>query len=92
VRNRLLAAGLQLISANQHGGYITPMEATGNDGVWISRLRKTGNSISFATTADNVQVGRASTVFCWPSPCIKLDCLNKCKAGLSGVFLVMLSS
>ncbi|WP_287876912.1 aspartate-semialdehyde dehydrogenase [Aquitalea sp.] len=59
VRNRLLAAGLQLISADQHGGYITPMEATGNGGVWISRLRKTGNSLSFWLSADNVRVGAA---------------------------------
>lgn len=59
VRNRLLAAGLQLIGPEQHGGYITPMEATGNDGVWISRLRKAGNTLNFWLAADNVRVGAA---------------------------------
>ncbi|XLM19586.1 aspartate-semialdehyde dehydrogenase, partial [Chromobacterium piscinae] len=30
VQNRLKAAGLQVVGREQHGGYITPMEATGN--------------------------------------------------------------
>ena len=59
VKNRLVAAGLQCVTADQHGGHITPMEATGNDGVWISRLRKTGNTIQFWLAADNVRVGAA---------------------------------
>ncbi|MBV8679444.1 MAG: aspartate-semialdehyde dehydrogenase [Aquitalea sp.] len=59
IRNRLVAAGLQVVAADQHGGYVTPMEATGNDGVWISRLRKNANTISFWLSADNVRVGAA---------------------------------
>ncbi|RQO73044.1 aspartate-semialdehyde dehydrogenase [Aquitalea sp. FJL05] len=59
VKNRLVAAGLQCVTADQHGGHITPMEATGNDGVWISRLRKAGNTIQFWLAADNVRVGAA---------------------------------
>lgn len=54
----LVAAGLQVVK-NHELGYVTPMEATGNDGIWISRLRKTGSSWSFWVAADNVRVGAA---------------------------------
>ncbi|WP_293764588.1 aspartate-semialdehyde dehydrogenase [uncultured Aquitalea sp.] len=56
---RFKAAGLQVVSREQHGGHVTPMEATGNEAVWVSRLRKNGKSISFWLAADNVRTGAA---------------------------------
>ncbi|HJV05769.1 MAG TPA: aspartate-semialdehyde dehydrogenase [Chromobacteriaceae bacterium] len=59
IRQRLLAAGLQVVSNQDHGGYITPMEATGNNGIWISRLRYNDDVLCFWLSADNVRVGAA---------------------------------
>ncbi|QEL55561.1 aspartate-semialdehyde dehydrogenase [Chromobacterium paludis] len=59
VQKRLKAAGLQLVSRDKHGGYVSPMEATGNEGVWVSRLRRHGNVLSLWVSADNVRAGAA---------------------------------
>ena len=58
-RKRLLAAGLQVVAADKLGGYVTPMEATGNEAVWVSRLRGKGRTLSFWLAADNVKAGAA---------------------------------
>ncbi|MDF0607026.1 aspartate-semialdehyde dehydrogenase [Neisseriaceae bacterium TC5R-5] len=65
IQQQLRAAGLQVLNQDQHGGYITPMEATGNAGVWISRLRQQGQVLSFWLAADNVKTGAAL-------PCVKI--------------------
>lgn len=59
VRKHLVAAGLQLVAADSEQGYVTPMEATGNDGVWLSRLRATEGGVSFWLAADNARTGAA---------------------------------
>ncbi|OWY40580.1 aspartate-semialdehyde dehydrogenase [Xenophilus sp. AP218F] len=59
IRNRLRASGLQVIAADQHGGFVTPMEATGNPAVWISRLRLHGKVLSLWLAADNIKAGAA---------------------------------
>ncbi|UTH73817.1 aspartate-semialdehyde dehydrogenase [Chromobacterium sp. IIBBL 290-4] len=59
LKNRLKAAGLQVVGKDQHGGYVSPMEATGNESVWISRLRCRGQVASFWISADNVKAGAA---------------------------------
>ncbi|MBP4048469.1 aspartate-semialdehyde dehydrogenase [Chromobacterium violaceum] len=58
-QKRLKAAGLQVVGREQHGGYVTPMEATGNEMVWVSRLRKHGKVLSLWLSADNVKAGAA---------------------------------
>ncbi len=39
--------------------YITPLEASGNEAVWVSRVRQTGRSLSFWLAADNARTGAA---------------------------------
>ncbi|OHX11656.1 aspartate-semialdehyde dehydrogenase [Chromobacterium sphagni] len=59
VKKRLQAAGLKVVGQDQHGGYVTPMEATGNEVVWVSRLRVHGKVASLWLSADNVKAGAA---------------------------------
>ncbi|KUM02900.1 aspartate-semialdehyde dehydrogenase [Chromobacterium subtsugae] len=59
VKKRLQAAGLKVVGRDQHGGYVTPMEATGNELVWVSRLRAHGKVVSMWLSADNVKAGAA---------------------------------
>ena len=53
-RKRLLAAGLQVVAADRLGGYVTPMEATGNGRYGSTALRGKGRTLSFWLAADNV--------------------------------------
>ncbi len=39
--------------------YITPLEASGNEAVWVSRVRQTGRALSFWLAADNARTGAA---------------------------------
>ncbi|MEN3813225.1 hypothetical protein ABD440_22830 [Chromobacterium piscinae] len=61
LRSGAINAGdsLRMIGSDQHGGYVTPMEATGNEMVWVSRLRKHGKTLGLWVSADNVKAGAA---------------------------------
>ncbi|WP_455473888.1 aspartate-semialdehyde dehydrogenase [Bartonella sp. B30(2025)] len=56
------APGCQLIDKHEDGGYITPYECTGEDDVFISRVREditVENGLSFWIVADNLRKGAA---------------------------------
>lgn len=60
-RELFAAAGLQVV--DEPAGelpYVTPQEASGNEAVWVSRVRSnTSGSLSFWLAADNVRAGIA---------------------------------
>lgn len=63
VLQRLARAGVRVVEAgDSFGPYITPMEATGNEGVWASRVRVDGASVRFWLAADNVRAGAAAGI------------------------------
>lgn len=54
--------GVSVIDYNQDEGYVTPVEATGEDNVFISRIRKDialNNGLSFWVVGDNLRKGAA---------------------------------
>ncbi|TAN55037.1 MAG: aspartate-semialdehyde dehydrogenase [Magnetospirillum sp.] len=56
------APGIVVMDTREPGGYITPLEATGDDPVYISRIRKdptVKNGLSFWCVADNLRKGAA---------------------------------
>jgi aspartate-semialdehyde dehydrogenase len=56
------APGVIVLDTREPGGYITPMEAAGEDAVYISRIRKdptVKNGLSFWCVADNLRKGAA---------------------------------
>jgi aspartate-semialdehyde dehydrogenase len=56
------APGVIVLDTREPGGYITPLEATGEDAVYISRIRKdptVKNGISFWCVSDNLRKGAA---------------------------------
>jgi aspartate-semialdehyde dehydrogenase len=56
------APGIVVIDTHEPGGYITPVEATGDDPVFVSRIRKdptVKNGLSFWCVADNLRKGAA---------------------------------
>jgi len=56
------APGVVVIDTREPGGYITPVEATGDDAVFVSRLRKDptiANGLSFWCVSDNLRKGAA---------------------------------
>lgn len=56
------APGCAVIDRREDGGYITPIEAVGEDGVYISRIRKDStveNGLSMWVVSDNVRKGAA---------------------------------
>ncbi|MDC7713511.1 aspartate-semialdehyde dehydrogenase [Vogesella sp. LYT5W] len=66
-RELLAAGGLQIVD-DPRGElpYVTPLEASGNEAVWVSRVRQTaGGTVSFWLAADNVRAGAAE-------PCVAL--------------------
>lgn len=66
-RELLAAGGLQIVD-DPRGElpYVTPLEASGNEAVWVSRVRQTaGGAVSFWLAADNVRAGAAE-------PCVAL--------------------
>ena len=58
----LQAAGIKVRDEKTADGFVTPMEATGNDVVWASRIRRQGNTLAFWLTADNVRTSAALPV------------------------------
>lgn len=59
-RNLFASLGLHVVDQPQQAdGYATPMEVAGNDRVWVSRVRRTGKTLSFWLTADNVRAAAA---------------------------------
>lgn len=66
-RELFIAAGLQVVDDPKGElPYVTPLEASGNEVVWVSRVRETaGGTISFWLAADNVRAGAAE-------PCVAL--------------------
>jgi aspartate-semialdehyde dehydrogenase len=56
------AEGVVLMDRREDGGYITPAEATGEDGVFISRIRQDAsrpNCLNMWVVSDNVRKGAA---------------------------------
>ncbi|CAA7627949.1 Aspartate-semialdehyde dehydrogenase [Candidatus Terasakiella magnetica] len=56
------APGVIVLDTREPGGYITPLETTGEDAVYISRIRKDPtikNGLSFWCVADNLRKGAA---------------------------------
>jgi aspartate-semialdehyde dehydrogenase len=56
------APGVVVIDHREPGGYVTPVEATGEDAVYVSRIRKdptVKNGLSFWCVADNLRKGAA---------------------------------
>ena len=56
------AEGINLIDKREDGGYITPVESVGEDGVYISRLRKDPTvefGLNMWVAADNLRKGAA---------------------------------
>ncbi|MGH7066250.1 MAG: aspartate-semialdehyde dehydrogenase [Acetobacteraceae bacterium] len=56
------APGVTVIDAREDGGYMTPLEASGEDAVFVSRLRKDptiANGLAFWCVADNLRKGAA---------------------------------
>lgn len=59
-RHLFASVGLHVVDhPHKADGYATPMEVAGNDQVWVSRVRRTGKTLSFWLTADNVRAGAA---------------------------------
>lgn len=61
-RELLAAAGLQIVD-DPAGDmpYVTPLEASGNEAVWVSRIRRQGDALSFWLAADNVRAAIAQS-------------------------------
>jgi aspartate-semialdehyde dehydrogenase len=56
------APGCMVIDKHEPGGYMTPMEATGEDATYISRIREDGtveNGLSMWVVSDNLRKGAA---------------------------------
>jgi aspartate-semialdehyde dehydrogenase len=56
------APGVKIVDERKDGGYITPMEAAGEDAVYVSRLRKDAtvkNGLAFWCVSDNLRKGAA---------------------------------
>lgn len=56
------AEGLTVVDRRENGGYITPLECVGEDGVFVSRIRKdptVPNGINMWVVADNLRKGAA---------------------------------
>jgi len=56
------AAGVEVVDVREDGGYITPLEAAGEDPVYVSRIRKdptVPHGLSFWCVSDNLRKGAA---------------------------------
>ncbi|PZP84897.1 MAG: aspartate-semialdehyde dehydrogenase [Azospirillum brasilense] len=56
------AEGLTVVDRRENGGYISPLECVGEDGVFVSRIRKdptVPNGINMWVVADNLRKGAA---------------------------------
>ena len=56
------APGITLLDHREDGGYVTPLEAQGEDAVYVSRLRRdptVANGLGFWCVADNLRKGAA---------------------------------
>lgn len=57
------APGLQVVDRREDGGYITPVEAVGEDDTFVSRLRKdptVPHGLAFWCVSDNLRKGAAT--------------------------------
>ncbi|HVY18274.1 MAG TPA: aspartate-semialdehyde dehydrogenase [Rhodopila sp.] len=56
------APGVEVVDVREDGGYITPLEAAGEDAVYVSRIRKdptVEHGLSFWCVSDNLRKGAA---------------------------------
>jgi aspartate-semialdehyde dehydrogenase len=56
------ASGVEVVDVREDGGYVTPLECTGEDAVYVSRIRKDPtlpNGLSFWCVSDNLRKGAA---------------------------------
>ena len=56
------APGVEVVDVREDGGYVTPLEAAGEDPVFVSRIRKdptVEHGLSFWCVADNLRKGAA---------------------------------
>jgi len=77
------APGIMVVDKHEPGGYITPIEATGEDATYISRIREDAtveNGLAFWCVSDNLRKGAALNAVQIAEALIKRD-LIKPKAG-----------
>jgi aspartate-semialdehyde dehydrogenase len=56
------APGVEVVDVREDGGYVTPLECAGEDGVYVSRIRKdptVPHGLSFWCVSDNLRKGAA---------------------------------
>ncbi len=56
------APGVEVVDVREDGGYVTPLECTGEDAVYVSRIRKdptVEHGLSFWCVSDNLRKGAA---------------------------------
>ncbi len=56
------APGIEVVDQREDGGYVTPLEAAGEDAVYVSRIRKdptAEHGLSFWCVSDNLRKGAA---------------------------------
>jgi aspartate-semialdehyde dehydrogenase len=56
------APGVQLVDTHEDGGYVTPLDAQGEDATFVSRLRRdptVANGLAFWCVSDNLRKGAA---------------------------------
>ena len=56
------APGVEVVDQREDGGYVTPLEAAGEDAVYVSRVRKdptVEHGLSFWCVSDNLRKGAA---------------------------------
>jgi aspartate-semialdehyde dehydrogenase len=56
------APGVQLVDHREDGGYVTPVDAAGEDATFVSRLRRdptVPNGLAFWCVSDNLRKGAA---------------------------------
>ena len=56
------APGVEVVDQREDGGYVTPLEAAGEDAVYVSRIRKdptVEHGLSFWCVSDNLRKGAA---------------------------------
>ena len=56
------APGIEVVDVREDGGYVTPLECAGEDGVFVSRIRKdptVEHGLSLWVVSDNLRKGAA---------------------------------
>ena len=54
--------GISVVDHRREEGYVTPVETAGEEAVFISRIRVSGNQVVFWLAADNLRRGAALNI------------------------------